>query len=252
MRFQVVIPARYASTRLPGKPLVDIAGLPMVERVRRQALESGAEKVLVATDDARVEQAIKDFGGEVCMTSADHPSGTDRLAEVARQQGWGDDEIVVNVQGDEPLIPPALIRKVAEDLDAHEVAGMATLASPIHTAGELFDPHTVKVVLDQQGFALYFSRASIPWDRDAFAISTEALPESMAHYRHVGMYAYRAGFLNHYSSLAPCDMEKAESLEQLRALWHGVKIHVVVIKEAPGHGVDTAQDLDRVRRLLGF
>lgn len=250
MRFSVVVPARYASTRLPGKPLADIAGLPMVEHVRRRGLEAGAQHVIVATDDARVEAAIRAHGGEVMMTSPDHPSGTDRLAEVAERMGWSDEQIVVNVQGDEPLIDPALIRQVADDLAANPRAGIATLAVRIHTAAELFDPHAVKVVFDAEGYALYFSRAPIPWDRDAFASTREEISELAPHYRHIGLYAYRAGFLKHYAELPPAAVEKAESLEQLRALWNGVPIHVSVTDTPPGHGVDTPADLDKVRAIM--
>lgn len=250
MHFSVVVPARYASTRLPGKPLLDIAGLPMVEHVRRRGLEAGAQHVIVATDDARVEAAIREHGGEAMMTSPDHPSGTDRLAEVAERMAWEDDQIVVNVQGDEPLIDPALIRQVAEDLAANPRAGIATLAVRIHTAAELFDPHAVKVVFDAEGNAMYFSRAPIPWDRDAFASTREALSDVAPHYRHVGLYAYRAGFLKQYADLPPAAVEQAESLEQLRALWNGVSIHVSVTDTPPGHGVDTPADLERVRAVV--
>ncbi|MCB1737369.1 MAG: 3-deoxy-manno-octulosonate cytidylyltransferase [Gammaproteobacteria bacterium] len=250
MAFSVVVPARYASSRLPGKPLQDIAGLPMVEHVRRRGLEAGAQHVIVATDDARIEVAIREHGGEAMMTSPEHASGTDRLAEVAQRMKWADDTIVVNVQGDEPLIDPALIRQVAEALESHPKAGIATLAVRIHTAGELFDPNVVKVVFDHDGYALYFSRAPIPWDRDAFNLSRDELSERAPHYRHIGLYAYRAGFLHRYTQLPPAPIEQAESLEQLRALWNGVAIHVSVTEQPPGHGVDTPADLEKVRAML--
>lgn len=248
--FKIAIPARYASTRLPGKPLRLLAGRPMLEHVYRRAMESGAEDVVIATDDDRIRTAAEEFGARVCMTSAEHRSGSDRLAEVARLLDWDSDAIVVNLQGDEPLIDPGLIRQLASDLASHGEARMATLATPIHTTAELFDPHVVKVVLDARGYALYFSRATIPWDRDAFAVTTEELPAGATHYRHVGLYAYRAGLLQHYSELAPCELEQVEALEQLRALYHGVQIHVSITEHPPGHGVDTEQDLARVEALL--
>lgn len=248
--FKVAIPARYASRRLPGKPLRSLAGRTMLEHVYRRAVESGAEQVVVATDDARIRDAAQGFGAAVVMTSAEHPSGTDRLAEVARTLEWAADDIVVNLQGDEPLMPPALIRRVARDLAHHDRAGIATLAAPIQTTAELFDPHAVKVVLDREQYALYFSRATIPWDREAFAATTEELPAESEHYRHIGLYAYRVSVLQRISALEPCYLERTESLEQLRALWHGVPIHVSVTPTAPGHGVDSEQDLARVEALL--
>lgn len=250
MGFRVVIPARYASSRLPGKPLLDIAGKPMIQHVYERALQSGADSVIIATDDARIEEAVQVFGGEVCMTADTHSSGTDRLAEVVSKYGFADDDILVNVQGDEPLIPPQLITQTAEDLAAYQDASISTLCTPIHTAAELFDPHVVKVVMDSQEYAMYFSRAVIPWDRDAFGVTTEELPERSQHYRHIGMYGYRCGFLKHYSQLKPAPIEQMESLEQLRAMWQGYRIHVSVVQEPPGHGVDTESDLERVRKLL--
>lgn len=250
MSFRVVIPARMSSSRLPGKPLLDIAGKPMVQHVYERAVESGAETIIIATDDDRIEQAARGFGAEVCMTGEHHQSGSERLAEVVEKLGFADDEIVVNLQGDEPLIPAALVRQVADDMAKHEKADMTTLCTRIHTAAELFDPHVVKVVMDKAGNALYFSRAVIPWDRDAFAISTEELPENAVHYRHLGLYAYRAGYLREYVNQAHCELEKMESLEQLRVLWHGGHIHVAETREPPGHGVDTEADLERVRRLF--
>ncbi|MFB2927380.1 3-deoxy-manno-octulosonate cytidylyltransferase [Aeromonas hydrophila] len=251
MSFVVVIPARYASTRLPGKPLADIHGKPMVQHVVEKALQSGADRVIVATDDERVQQALAACAGqagfEVCMTSKDHQSGTERLAEVCRHYGFADDTIVVNVQGDEPLIPPVIIRQVADNLAA-ATAPMATLSVPIQDAEEVFNPNAVKVVTDQEGYALYFSRASIPWDRDRFAASREQIGD---HYqRHIGIYAYRAGFIQRYVDWAPSLLEQIEALEQLRVLWYGEKIHVAQALEAPPVGVDTQADLDKVRALL--
>lgn len=248
MEFCVVIPARYASTRLPGKPLREIAGKPMIRHVYERALESGADEVIIATDDERIRSAAEGFGARVCMTAVHHPSGTDRLAEVARLRDYSGDRIIVNLQGDEPSMPPALIRQVAGNLYANPQASVATLCERIHAAGELFDPHLVKVVMDSQGYALYFSRAAIPWDRDAFAATTGELPARSEHYRHIGLYAYRAGFLREYVKWPPCGLEQTESLEQLRVLWQGHKIHVAEAVEPPGTGVDTEADLARVRQ----
>ncbi len=247
MSFVVVIPARYASTRLPGKPLADIHGKPMVQHVVEKALQSGADRVIVATDDERVQQALQSTGVEVCMTSPDHQSGTERLAEVCRHYGFAADTIIVNVQGDEPLIPPAIIRQVADNLAA-ATAPMATLSVPIQDAEEAFNPNAVKVVTDKDGYALYFSRASIPWDRDRFAKSHEKIGD---HYqRHIGIYAYRAGFIQRYVDWAPSVLEQVEALEQLRVLWYGEKIHVAQALEAPPVGVDTQADLEKVRAFL--
>jgi 3-deoxy-manno-octulosonate cytidylyltransferase (CMP-KDO synthetase) len=250
MGFIVVIPARYGSTRLPGKPLREIAGRPMIEHVYRRARKSGADDVIIATDDERIARAARDFGARVCLTATTHPSGTDRLAEVARLLDMPDDQILVNVQGDEPQMPPALIDQVAADLAAHAAARIATLCEPVASATELFDPNVVKVVRDELGYALYFSRAVIPWDRAAFAVATPALPAGTVHYRHIGLYAYRAGFVRAYVAWPPCALERVEMLEQLRALWHGQRIYVGIARETPGHGVDTAQDLERVEQLL--
>ncbi len=247
MNFCVVIPARYAATRLPGKPLLDIAGKPMIQHVYERAQESGAESVIIATDDCRVQAAAEGFGARVCMTSGEHRSGTDRLAEVVDQLGLDDGRVVVNLQGDEPLMPPAVIHQVADNLMLHPVAGMATVCSRITAAAELFDPHVVKVVMDAKGMAVYFSRAAIPWDRDAFASTTEALPARSTHYRHIGLYAYRAGFLRQYVDWPSCHLENTESLEQLRVLWHGQRIHVAEAVETPPAGVDTVRDLEIVR-----
>ena len=250
--FKVAIPARYASTRLPGKPLLPLAGQPMIRHVYARGLESGAEEVVIATDDARIAEVAHGFGAEVVLTAAEHASGTDRLAEVARLRGWADDVIVVNLQGDEPLTPGALLRQAAEDLAACPDAAIATLATPIHHQDEIFDPHIVKIVTDRAGYAHYFSRAPIPWRRDAFAAEadTDIPPEPGLHHRHLGLYAYRAGFLARYGTLAPSPLEQAESLEQLRALWHGYRIHVRNVEPPPGHGVDTVEDWRRMEALL--
>jgi 3-deoxy-manno-octulosonate cytidylyltransferase (CMP-KDO synthetase) len=247
--FTVLIPARFASTRLPGKPLLDIAGKPMVVRVAERAQASGAERVVVATDDERVRAAAEEHGVEVVLTHGNHATGTDRLAEAAIQLNLDNRTIVVNVQGDEPLLEPALMRAVADMLRAHADASMATACHAIEDAEEGFNTNVVKVVLDQAGYALYFSRATIPWARDAFAVSRKELPLGLSMYRHYGLYAYRVGFLRHYTTLAPAPIERFEALEQLRALWHGHRIAVLVAKGTPAPGVDTPGDLDRVRAL---
>nr|WP_310617349.1 3-deoxy-manno-octulosonate cytidylyltransferase [Pantoea cypripedii] len=244
MSFVVIIPARYASTRLPGKPLVDINGKPMIVHVLERARESGADRVIVATDYEEVARAVEAAGGEVCMTRADHQSGTERLAEVVEKCGFSDDTVIVNVQGDEPMIPAVIIRQVAENLAQRQV-GMATLAVPIHSAEEAFNPNAVKVVLDAEGYALYFSRATIPWDRERYAKSREQAGDTLL--RHIGIYAYRAGFIRRYIAWAPCPLEQIELLEQLRVLWYGEKIHVAVAETVPSVGVDTPEDLQRVR-----
>ncbi|WP_324734169.1 3-deoxy-manno-octulosonate cytidylyltransferase [Pseudomonas paeninsulae] len=249
--FTVVIPARYASSRLPGKPLQDIAGKPMIQHVWEQACKSSAQQVVVATDDARIVEACRGFGAQVLLTRIDHNSGTDRLAEVAAALGLTPDAIVVNVQGDEPLIPPALIDQVAANLAANPQAAVATLAEPIDEVAALFNPNVVKVTSDRNGLALTFSRAPLPWARDAFAASREQLPANVPYRRHIGIYAYRAQFLHDFVAWGPCWLEDAECLEQLRALWHGVRIHVADALQAPPAGVDTQEDLERVRRLLG-
>lgn len=248
--FVVVIPARYASSRLPGKPLQLIAGQPMIRHVWQQACKSSAKRVVVATDDPRIVEACQQFGAEVLLTRAEHNSGTDRLAEVAAQLGLSDQDIVVNVQGDEPLIPPVLIDQVAANLAANPQAGIATLAEPIEDVQALFNPNVVKVVSDKSGLALTFSRAPIAWARDAFAVSRERLPAAIPYRRHIGIYAYRAGFLHDFVAWGPCWLEDTECLEQLRALWNGVRIHVADALQSPPAGVDTAEDLARVRRLL--
>lgn len=247
--FYVVIPARYASTRLPGKPLLDIAGKPMVIHVAERASKSGAQQVVVATDDARIADVVKQYGFAAVMTRADHQSGTDRIAEVAFNQGWQDDAIIVNVQGDEPLIDASLIVEVAAKLANSPQAVMATACHAIHNQADFLNPNIVKVVLDNQDNALYFSRASIPYPRDAFA-SNQNFPVGMPAYRHVGIYAYRAGFLKQYASIPPAMIEQYESLEQLRVLYQGYKIAVAISDNAPAAGVDTEGDLAHVRSLM--
>ncbi|TFH93555.1 3-deoxy-manno-octulosonate cytidylyltransferase [Vibrio ouci] len=247
MSFTVVIPARYQSTRLPGKPLADIGGKPMIQWVYEQAIQAGADQVIIATDDNRVEQAVKAFGGQVCMTSPDHESGTERLAEVVEKMAIADDHIIVNVQGDEPLIPPSIITQVAENL-ANSQAPMATLAVEISDEAEVFNPNAVKVLTDKDGYAMYFSRATIPWDRDNFAQQDKKIAQPLM--RHIGIYAYRAGFINTYINWEPTALEKIECLEQLRVLWYGEKIHVEVAKQAPAAGVDTPEDLEVVRSII--
>jgi 3-deoxy-manno-octulosonate cytidylyltransferase (CMP-KDO synthetase) len=250
VHFHVVIPARYASSRLPGKPLADIGGKPMVLRVLERALQAGAESVVIATDDARVQQAVEAAGHQALMTSPEHQSGTERLVEVAETLGWSDDTLVVNVQGDEPLIDPLLIREVARQLVLHDDAVMATLAHPIHDHADFINPNVVKVVADEAGYALYFSRAPVPWPRDAFA-AQQAMPHELGALRHIGLYAYRAGFLRTYAGLASSPLERTEMLEQLRVLWHGHRISLGITPIAPAPGVDTQEDLARVRGLFG-
>lgn len=248
--FYVVIPARYASSRFPGKPLQNIAGQPMIQRVWQQAQKSGAQQLVIATDDQRIFAACRVFGAEVVMTRDDHESGTDRLAEVAAIMGWPADAIVVNVQGDEPLIPPAVIDQVAINLAAHPEAAMATLAEPIDDMASLMNNNVVKVLSDKNGLALTFSRAPLPWARDAFVASPDELPAGVAFRRHIGIYAYRVGFLQRFVEWGPCWLEQTECLEQLRALWHGEQIHVADALETPPHGVDTPEDLERIRALF--
>lgn len=252
MKFTVIIPARYASSRLPAKPLADIHGKPMIVRVMEQAKKSGATNVIIATDHQQVFDVVSSYGGEVILTSDKHNSGTERLAEVINYYQLADDEVIVNVQGDEPLIPPVIIDQVAENLVKYKT-GMATLAVPIESASEAFNPGAVKVVTDKDGYALYFSRATIPWERDRFAqIATDVNRQSIGDFylRHIGIYAYRAGFIRQYINWAPSSLEQIEMLEQLRVLWYGEKIHVAVAKQAPAIGVDTQEDLDKVRALF--
>ena len=250
MDFVVVIPARYASTRLPGKALLDIAGKPMVVHVAERAKASGAAEVWVATDDERVLNAVSEHGHRCLMTAVSHSSGTDRIAEVATKRRWPDETVVVNVQGDEPLIAPGLIREVAAILERSSEASMSTACHALHRPGDLFDANVVKVVLDARYNALYFSRAAIPWARDAFAADRTHIPAGLPIYRHIGIYAYRCGFLKRYAGLEPPAIERFEALEQLRALWHGFRIIVAIAAQAPEAGVDTPEDLETVRRLF--
>ncbi|VWX63112.1 3-deoxy-manno-octulosonate cytidylyltransferase [Burkholderiales bacterium 8X] len=246
--FVVLVPARLASSRLPGKPLADIAGVPMVVRVARQAAKSGARRVVVAADDESIAEACRRHGVEAILTRTDHASGSDRLAEACELLALADDEIVVNVQGDEPLIDPDLIDAVARMLMGSPAAVMSTAVHPIDRAEDFSNPNIVKAVLDQSGHALYFSRAPIPWPRDAAAASGSAvLPPHAAALRHIGIYGYRAGFLRTFPALPPAPIEACEALEQLRVLWHGLKIAVHVSALAPGPGVDTPADLERAR-----
>ena len=250
--FKVVIPARFASTRLPGKPLLNIAGKPMIAHVCERAQEAGAEEIIVATDDERIFKTVGDLGIKAVMTRADHQSGTERIAEVAQKCGWSANDIIVNLQGDEPLIPPAIIRDVAFALANQNKAGIATLAAKIEEAEEIFNPNAVKVVLNKDGYALYFSRAPIPWERDAFAQAGNKPSGKMPYLRHIGLYAYTVDFLNRYCSWESSVLESVESLEQLRILWHGEAILVKVVEKTPQAGVDTHEDLLRVDRILSL
>ena len=252
MSFTVIIPARYASSRLPGKPLADIHGKPMIIRVMEQAQKSSANRVIIATDHQQVFDIVKSYGGEVILTSDKHNSGTERLAEVINTYKFADNEVIVNVQGDEPLIPPIIIDQVAENLVNYKT-GMATLAVPINSIEEAFNTGAVKVVMDKDGYALYFSRATIPWERDRFAkLNDQGKIDEIGEFylRHIGIYAYRAGFIRQYIQWKPSALEQIEMLEQLRVLWYGEKIHVAVAKEPPAIGVDTQEDLQKVRALF--
>ena len=247
--FTALIPARWASTRLPGKPLADICGKPMVVRVAERAIASGAARVAVATDDRRIVDAVAAHGITAVLTRADHPTGTDRLAEAALQLQLAADDIVVNVQGDEPLLESTLIRRIADLLAAAPEASIATACHPITDLAEAFNPNIVKVALDHRHFALYFSRATIPWARDAFGRAVRTLPPELPLYRHYGLYAYRVDFLTRYPTLAGAPIERFEALEQLRALWHGYKIVVEITTGTPAPGVDTPADLEQARAI---
>lgn len=244
--FRVAIPARYASHRLPGKALLKIAGKPMLQRVFERAIQSGAEAVVIATDDERIERCATQFGAQVCMTSSRPLSGSERLAEMAHRLGWADDTIVVNLQGDEPLMPPANVRQVAIGLVMNPKASIATLCTPVSCVAEYENPNVVKVVRDRDDFALYFSRAPIPALRD----SSKSGQYLNQYHRHIGLYAYRAGYLRRFAGAPPCELERVEDLEQLRALWRGDFIHVSEAVEQPGRGVDTQDDLAAVRELV--
>lgn len=251
MEFHVIIPARFASTRLPGKVLLDIAGKPMVQHVYERALESGAESVVIATDHEQVRDVCEKFGATVCMTLDSHQSGTERVAEAVSLMDYNDDDIIVNLQGDEPLLPAALIQQVAEELTVHETVKMASLCKVVDDVEELFNPNMAKVILNHRRQAMYFSRAPIPWERDNF--KPETLPKSMqgVHYRHIGIYAYRASFLQQYIEMEPCEAEHLEFLEQLRVLWHGGRIQMGIVKQAVPRGVDIEADLAIIRKQLG-
>ena len=246
VKFKAVVPARYASTRLPAKPLLDLGGKPMVARVAERAVQSGADEVWVATDHADVVTAAEMHGLSVLLTRSDHPTGTDRIAEIVERRGWSDDTIVVNVQGDEPLIDPGLVAQTARQL-AESGADIATVAHPIDDPAEFFVPNVVKVVCKANGDAMYFSRAPIPYARDHFAKQKDSLPAGLPAYRHIGLYAYRASFLRAYARLAPSPVEGFEALEQLRALWHGYRISVVITDQLPMPGVDTPEDAARMQ-----
>ncbi|MCE2572508.1 3-deoxy-manno-octulosonate cytidylyltransferase [Motilimonas eburnea] len=245
MSFIVVIPARYQSERLPGKPLLELGGKPMIAHVVDRARESGAARIIVATDDARIADMVD---CEVCMTRRDHQSGTERLAEVVEQCGFDENDVIVNVQGDEPMIPPSIIKQVAKNLAEQTLAPMATLATHITSIEEALNPNAVKVVTDKNGYALYFSRASIPWQREHFP---EQLDSEHALLRHIGIYAYRAGFIQRYIGLSESPLEGIEKLEQLRVLWHGEKIHLAIAEQTPVAGIDTQEDYLRVKQHLG-
>lgn len=250
MKFSVIIPARYASTRLPGKALIDICGKPMIQHVYERALESGASAVYIATDDKRIEASAKKFAAKVILTADTHRSGTDRLAEAVNYLSCNDDDIIVNLQGDEPLMPAGLIEQVAKDLHEHHDASVSTLCTPIHSADDVANPNVVKVVFSKTGYALYFSRAPIAWEREHFRISDFRPSGHHMHYRHIGLYAYRASFLSRYVTWPTCDIEQMESLEQLRVLWNGDRIHISEASAIPPPGVDTQEELERVRRLI--
>lgn len=250
MTFKVIIPARYASTRLPGKALLDIAGKPMIQHVYERAMQSDAAEVVIATDDERIAACAIEFGASVHMTSTSHRCGTDRLAQTVRERAEPKQGVVVNVQGDEPLIVPVLINQVAELLETQSDACMSTLCEPIVEVDELFDPAVVKVVFDEGGYALYFSRAPIPWHREEFGKAQKMLPDMPTYFRHIGIYAYRVGYLLDYVSLPVSQAELAESLEQLRVLSNGGRIAIAHCAQPSGPGIDTSEDLENVRTLF--
>ncbi len=251
MDFVVVIPARYGSTRLPRKPLLDLAGKPLIQHVYERGVSSAAREVIIATDDERIRDVAQSFGARVCMTSSSHQSGTDRIAEVVAIRGYEPEQIIVNLQGDEPLMPLSLLHQVAQNLHHHPQASIATLCEPISTVEELFNSNIVKVVFDAQGYAMYFSRAPIPWERDAdIKWDQKGILAGGEHFRHIGLYAYRASFLTAYTSLSHCKLEALEALEQLRAMWHGHKIHIDKAVDRSMAGVDTEEDLMNMRAVL--
>lgn len=248
--FKVVVPARFGSSRLPGKPLLLLAGKPMIVHVCERALATGAEQVIVAVDDQRIADAVADLPVAAVMTRPDHASGTERLVEVVQRLGWEDQVLVVNLQGDEPLMEPELVQRLVSAFGARPESRAATLAARIERAEELFDPNVVKVVLDQRSLALYFSRAPIPWARDHFKAGAQVLPANVAYWRHIGIYAYTAGFIRAYSKWPQSELEQVECLEQLRILWHGEGMLVLPVEQAPAAGVDTSDDVTRVERIL--
>jgi len=250
MSFTVIIPARYKSSRLPGKPLMDINGLPMIQWTWLQAKKSGAERIIIATESQEVQAVCESFGAEVCLTGAHHQSGTERIAEVIEKSGLVKDDIIVNVQGDEPMLPPELIHQVAEGLEYNPKIPMATLCEPIDSVETVFDPHAVKVSRNAANLAINFSRAPLPWSRDTFLTDSKTLPENWPYKRHIGLYSYRAGFVQQYVAWPECALEQVEKLEQLRVLWHGETILVLDALCDAGVGVDTPEDLAQVRQLL--
>ena len=250
MSFRIIIPSRFASTRLSGKPLRDICGKPMIERVIEQAKKSEAEEVIVATDEQKIADAIAHLDIRVCMTHENHQSGTERLSEVIEQLGFDDEQILINLQGDEPMMPAICLNQVGQALEQDNSVKMATLCTPLTDIDELFDPHAVKVVRDINNFALYFTRAAVPWSRDCFNDAPRKMPPSQEYQRHIGLYGYRAGFIKQYLEWQSSDIEKTESLEQLRVLYYGEKIKVITAATPPGPGVDTLDDLNRVCELL--
>ncbi len=250
MSFIVIIPARFESSRLPGKPLKAINGKPMIEWTWQQAQRSGAVRIIIATESLEVQRICEAFGAEVCLTGEEHQSGTERIAEVIEKMDLQDDEIIVNVQGDEPMLPPELIHQVAEGLQAYPTIPMATLCEPIEYIETVFDPHAVKVSRNVNGIAINFSRAPLPWSRDTFSDDLKTLPKNWHYKRHIGLYAYRAGFVKQYVAWPECELEQVEKLEQLRVLWYGESILVLDALCDAGVGVDTPEDLEAVRTLL--
>jgi len=248
MTFTVIIPVCYHSSQIPGKPLVELGGKPMIQHVYERARESGADDIIIAADDERIKETAESFGAEVCMTSAHHASGTERISEVANIMEFEDDEIIINVQGNEPLVPPSVIHHVATDITGHDVIKMCTVVKPITDSKQLFDPNIVKVAINRRGFVLYFGRAPIPWEREHFSDLSQAVKPVGEHYAHVGIYGFRAGFLREYIAWEPCEMEKLEGLEQLRVLWHGGRVHALVTQDVIPPGVRTQADVDYMRK----
>lgn len=249
MEFRIIIPARYASTRLPGKVLMDIGGKPMLQHVYERSVESGADSVVIATDDPKISKVARNFGAKVCMTSVEHQSGTERIAEAALALDYSPEEIVVNVQGDQPFILPQAIRQVAEDLDKHDNVKVSSICERINRNEDLFDPSVVKVVLNWRNYAMYFSRSPIPWDVESFNDPSKALV-SECHYRHVGLYAYRVSFLLEYIEWSASPLEKMEFLEQLRILWKGIRMHMVISKDRIPPEVNTPEDLKKIMEYM--